>query len=327
MTMLMTFPGIVVMTARGGNVAAVGDNGQPVEGKKTYRVEGNKNLGFDASCWLRVSREEKPVIVGARSVHIGGRPGIDPPKRLADDWTLEWLVFDALKCDPQTAAVRDLIEPKPDALTPEQIRDEALVPQTGHDRVQELYREAKRLGYDDVNIVHDNQDEEPLLKLLIRIGNEKKPRAENGSAPKLQSVPRQPAPALDPEDPWAVKVDGLDSAEDATAALVELLGLVGDEAIKADHAKRIETAILARFPQASVNAPEPPAATAEEDGETRFVRDFTTRLARAQDAKDETAFLGMRSELGRAVGAKKITPETANDLLADLNDRKAKAAA
>ena len=36
MTLSMTFPGVVVVTARGGYVAAVvGDNGQPVEGRKT----------------------------------------------------------------------------------------------------------------------------------------------------------------------------------------------------------------------------------------------------------------------------------------------------
>lgn len=172
MTALMTFPGIVVMTARGGEVAAV-EGGKPVEGKKTYRVEGNKTLGFDASCWVRLARDEKPVVVGARSVHTGVRPGIDPPKTLPDDWTLEWLIFDALKCDPATAHVRDLVVPKADAMTPEQIRDEACDPRTTFDRTRELYRVAHRLGFEGTTLMGDTGDEEELLKLLIRLGNER----------------------------------------------------------------------------------------------------------------------------------------------------------
>ena len=102
MTVLMTFPGIVLITARGGEVAAVED-GRPVEGKKAYRVEGHKSLAYDASCWVRLARDARPVVVGARSVHSGVRPGIDPPQALASDWSLEWLIFDVLKCDPAEA--------------------------------------------------------------------------------------------------------------------------------------------------------------------------------------------------------------------------------
>ena len=175
MTALMTFPGVVVMTARGGYVAAIGENGQPIEGKKNYRVEGNKTLGFDASCWVRLARDEKPVVVGARSVHTGVRPGIDPPKTLPDDWSLEWLVFEALKCDPAKAHVRDLVPPKPDVMTPEQIRDEACNPATTFGRVRELYGIATRAGYEGTSLMGDTGDEEDLLKLLFRLGNERKP--------------------------------------------------------------------------------------------------------------------------------------------------------
>lgn len=114
MTMLMTFPGIVVVTARGKDVAALDDNGRPLEGKKEYRVEGNKNLGYDVSCWVRMFRDEPAVVVGARSVHNGVRPGKDKPRKLDPDWTLEGLIFDALKCDPGTARSRDLAELRPD---------------------------------------------------------------------------------------------------------------------------------------------------------------------------------------------------------------------
>lgn len=107
MRMLMTFPGIVVMTARGKEVAAMGDDGKPISGEKDYRVEGQKNIGFDASAWVRLSRTEPPRVVGARSVAHGLRPGIDKP-RPAPEFTVAWLVFDILKCDPKTARVRDL---------------------------------------------------------------------------------------------------------------------------------------------------------------------------------------------------------------------------
>lgn len=105
MTLLMTFPGIVVMTARGKEVAALDASGRPIEGSKDYKVEGHKHLAYDCSVWVRLSREQPPVVVGARSVHAGVRPGVDKPVP-APDLTLEWLVFDALKCDPAGARAR-----------------------------------------------------------------------------------------------------------------------------------------------------------------------------------------------------------------------------
>jgi hypothetical protein len=122
MRLLMTFPGIVIMTARGKWVAAIGENGQPVEGKKEYKVEGQKSLAFDASCWVRLDREEPGKVIGLRSVHAGVRPGRDEPKELPDDWTLEWLVFDALKCDPNGTHARKLTELQPGDEAPESPR-------------------------------------------------------------------------------------------------------------------------------------------------------------------------------------------------------------
>lgn len=104
MRVLMRFPGIVVMTARGGDQMEM-DNGKPTS-KRVWKVDAQKNLGFDASVWVRLSRTETPQIIGARSVHAGIVPGDDKPKRIPD-LTLEQLVFDILKCDPKTAHVRD----------------------------------------------------------------------------------------------------------------------------------------------------------------------------------------------------------------------------
>lgn len=106
MTMLLTFPGIVLITARGKEVAAMDDTGKP-SGDKTYKVEGHKTLAYDASVWVRLSRDTPPVVVGARSVKHGLRPGVDQPKQ-APNFTLEWLIFDVLGCDPATAEVRDV---------------------------------------------------------------------------------------------------------------------------------------------------------------------------------------------------------------------------
>jgi hypothetical protein len=107
MTALMTFPGIVAVTARGKEVAALDTNGRPVEGSKEYKVEGQKNLAFDATVWIRVSRDHPPMVVGARSVHAGVRPGVDRPKP-APGLTLDKVVFDILKCNPAETTARDM---------------------------------------------------------------------------------------------------------------------------------------------------------------------------------------------------------------------------
>ena len=108
MTMLMTFPGIVVAIARGKEVAELDAKGAPIAGRKGYRVEGHKDLAFDATVWLRVSRDDEPLIVGCRSVHAGIRPGNDKARRLPG-LELERLIFDVLRCDPATATPRDLV--------------------------------------------------------------------------------------------------------------------------------------------------------------------------------------------------------------------------
>lgn len=127
MRLLMTFPGIAVITARGKPIAMIGDDGKPVEGRKEYKVEGQKYLAFDASCWVRLDREDPGQVVGLRSVHAGIRPGRDKPKDLPDDWTLEWLIFDALRCDPTGSHARKLTEIHPGDDAPESPRYTALI--------------------------------------------------------------------------------------------------------------------------------------------------------------------------------------------------------
>src|SRR4051812_21048987 len=112
-TELLTFPGIVVVTARGKEVTEVDANGRPIEGQKTWSVQTHREFPYAASVWVRLRRGRRPLIVGARSVHVGIKPNDDPAKEVvdkkADGRLLDWLVFDALKCDPGTAHVRDLV--------------------------------------------------------------------------------------------------------------------------------------------------------------------------------------------------------------------------
>jgi hypothetical protein len=112
-TELLTFPGIVVVTARGKEVTEVDANGRPIEGQKTWSVQTHREFPYAASVWVRLRRGRRPLVVGARSVHMGIKPNDDPAKEVtvkaADGRLLEWLVFDALKCDPGTAHVRDLV--------------------------------------------------------------------------------------------------------------------------------------------------------------------------------------------------------------------------
>lgn len=171
--LLQTFPGIVVMIARGKDVAAIGENGQPIEGKKEYRVEAQKNLCFNTAHWIRLVRGEGAYTIGARSVFNGIRAAEEAPRRLQPDWSLEWFIFDFLKFDFAKSGTPELIEPKPER-TPEQIADEALLDATTATRVGELWAEAKRCEYGSVIVPNERGQEELLPNLLRRIGIEKK---------------------------------------------------------------------------------------------------------------------------------------------------------
>lgn len=99
---LKRFPGIAVVTARGKEVSSTDDNGRPIPNSREYKVEGQKNLGFDAHAWIRLSRSGPPTVVGMRSVNRPIRPGADSP--IQDrNLSLEKFIFDVLGCDPATA--------------------------------------------------------------------------------------------------------------------------------------------------------------------------------------------------------------------------------
>lgn len=156
MTILMTFPGIVVVTARGKEVAEMDKKGNPVPNTKGYRVEGQKGLAYDASVWVRMFRTSPPQIVGARSVHAGIKPGTDNPRQV-EDFSLEWLIFDVLKCDPRAAHTRDMPALDADALDDTDLDEETAVALAQFledveladtkERIAQLWKEASNAGW------------------------------------------------------------------------------------------------------------------------------------------------------------------------------------
>lgn len=259
MWMLMRFPGIAIMTARGKVVSAVDDHGRPIEGKKDYRVEGQKELGYDASCWIRLYRDEPAVIVGARSVHLGIRPGEDDPYRLGRNWTLEQVVFDLLKCDPETARVRDFVELVPD-MTPEQVLAEAKDPETTFARIHELWILTNQ-AFGGVTFT-EGETEERLLDILTRLGNARRAAEKQGQAqqPKAARAAAKPA-ALSPAEVealggWAVMLDEITRPEDEEDANARV-----DAAFEAGELDQVKAAAIKKAIKVKV-ASLPKAAAA-----------------------------------------------------------------
>ncbi|WP_242882654.1 ATP-binding protein [Actinomadura litoris] len=218
MRLLMTFKGVVVIIARGRETIAVDDNGRPIPNTRDYRVEGQRGLPFDASVWIRLDRDKPATVVGCRSVHTGVRPGIDPPIELKKkDWTLEWIIFEVLKCDPATAHASRLVDRKAE-MTPEQIRDEALNPDTTYERLCQLDAIVADLGYENV-IVSDFQGNEGLLSKLLTIKKRQKQPAP----------PPEPPPLADAEQHGMIadlfaQLGGFDSPQTRETYLAEVLG-------------------------------------------------------------------------------------------------------
>src|SRR3954463_14353051 len=155
-TELLTFPGIVVVTARGKEVTEVDANGRPIEGQKTWSVQTHREFPYAATVWVRLRRGRRPLVVGARSVQMGIKPNDDPAKEVtqpaADGRLLEWLGFDALKWEPGTAHVRDLVPFHGGGLLEHERTDEARIggmSQRGETDVADLLARIQDAGDDD----------------------------------------------------------------------------------------------------------------------------------------------------------------------------------
>ncbi len=176
MTKLMTFNGPVIAIARGKEVIEIGPDGKPGRGKD-YKVEGQKHLPYDATVWVRMSREDGARIIGARSVHLGVRPG-ERPKRLDVDWSLDWLIFDALKYEP--GVVRDLqvtgnaTEQRADA---EDLREQTLTRGVTRDELLKLHARAKAAGLLDSEVCDADGKPMTLGELIVARGKALEPKA------------------------------------------------------------------------------------------------------------------------------------------------------
>ncbi|WP_051812133.1 AAA family ATPase [Kitasatospora sp. MBT63] len=138
---LRTFPGIVLVLARGKEVSSVDENGNPITGRREWKVVGHKDLGFDCSVWVRMRRGQEPEVVKVRSLRMAvpDRRPLQIP-----DFTIEDLVFNRMGCSvdsqprvmPELAADRTKpwlarIEAATDKATLKQLWDSAHPQQSG----------------------------------------------------------------------------------------------------------------------------------------------------------------------------------------------------
>ncbi|MBP5905773.1 AAA family ATPase [Streptomyces sp. LBUM 1478] len=112
--LLRTLPGIAIVLARGKQVSATDDNGQPIQNKSEWKVSAQKDLGFDSSCWVRMKRNADPQVIKVRSLRMRVERNKPLPLR---DFTIEDLVFNKLGCSVESqprimpALVGDLVQP------------------------------------------------------------------------------------------------------------------------------------------------------------------------------------------------------------------------
>jgi hypothetical protein len=105
MDQLMAYPGIVVVTARGKEVAIV-EGGKPRrDGAKEWKVEGEKSLAFDASCWVRLTRPRRAALIGVRSLTLTVPEGRE---MVLPGFSLEKLVFEQLGLTAANTAPRQV---------------------------------------------------------------------------------------------------------------------------------------------------------------------------------------------------------------------------
>jgi hypothetical protein len=99
MNLLMTFPGIAIVTARGKDVAKMDERtGQPTA-EKVRKPEGQKGLAYDVDAWIWLTREPRGAeLMGVRSLRVS--IGADLPTcKVGPGWDvldLDAFVFDVL---------------------------------------------------------------------------------------------------------------------------------------------------------------------------------------------------------------------------------------
>ena len=117
-----------------------------------------------------------------------------------------------------------------------------IIPDIGLEACRKLWRETAEKNKADELTLADRDT--VLAALTARMEALKTPEPEPADAEIVEDEPRE----LSPEDPWAVAVAGLGSAEDAEILLADLVDQLGRGEVDADRAALVEAAIEARFP-------------------------------------------------------------------------------
>jgi hypothetical protein len=166
MRLLLTFPGPVVMICRGKEVSATGPNGQPIQGKTEYKVEGEKSLTSDATMWIRMKRGGPAEIIKLRSIRAGVRVD-EAPQRLPKKWTLADAIFGIAKYDPAASAARNLVGPRDD-ITPEEIRDQLAALDLTYEKAIEIMALVDASRYHDIEVDNEEGETETLESMSRR---------------------------------------------------------------------------------------------------------------------------------------------------------------
>lgn len=66
----LNWPGLVVLIARGAEVAEMDENGRPIPRKKTWKIEGHKTLPYDAQVLLQAEAPGEMVVTGAKTLQF-----------------------------------------------------------------------------------------------------------------------------------------------------------------------------------------------------------------------------------------------------------------
>lgn len=201
--MLMTFEGILLITARGRETAKIDKaSGNPIAGETDYKVECQRDIPFAVTAHIRMSRDGKTKIMGCRSTHLRIGPKAGKPREV-DNFTLENFIFRGLRFDPAARARRDYAEPGTER-TPEQVRDDAFAAHAARDRdrLLDLLTEAGHpsLLNTTVEVEGAGEEGEKLLDLIVRLGrsldapaDQRQQRRPRGRQADRQTAGRQPA--------------------------------------------------------------------------------------------------------------------------------------
>lgn len=87
--LLRSHDGPVIWTGRFEEIAVMGENGKPVEGKKAWKIRTEKNLPFEVDGIIEMPRPRECYVTGIRSLRLQLDPG---EHRLVPDFTIDGLL-------------------------------------------------------------------------------------------------------------------------------------------------------------------------------------------------------------------------------------------